>query len=152
MQLLLSNFASDEADWWNDTEYLRMQRVKPRNSSRPRMKKMMVNFFFTYDFDEILYHWSHNYKGINSYSMDINKNSDVQSSSEELSLELKNIKPTCEEKNIEDTERDEIPPQVKIEYKYNALQEFVETDKGENKELIEEKTKNRLEIYKKRKF
>lgn len=29
MQLLLGNFASDEADWWNDTEYFRMQRVKP---------------------------------------------------------------------------------------------------------------------------
>lgn len=55
-------------------------------------------------------------------------------------------------KIIEVTERDEIPPQLKIEYRDNALQEFVETDKGENKELIEEKTKNRLAIYKKRKF
>ena len=59
-----------------------MRRGKPRIFLWPRMKKMKVNTSFSFDFAEIMFCTSQNYKGINSYIMDRNKILDIQLSSE----------------------------------------------------------------------
>ena len=43
--LVLRKLMRDAADWWNNIEYFKMRKGKPRIFSWPRMKILMVNFF-----------------------------------------------------------------------------------------------------------
>ena len=59
--LVSRKLVRDAADWWNNIEYFRMRRGKSKIFSWPRMKRLMVNFFFPRDYDETFFYTSYSH-------------------------------------------------------------------------------------------
>jgi hypothetical protein len=76
--LVLRKLVRDVADWWNDIEYFRIRKGKFRIFSWARMKRLIVNFFLTCSYDEILFYISYShgktilFEGESSENLNIN--------------------------------------------------------------------------------
>lgn len=94
MQPVWRKLESDAEDWWNDIEYFIMLRGKTKIYSLPRMRKVMVNFFITCDFDEILLHTSQIIWELIHTVWIITR---IMAFSEEPGLEFNNVQPILKE-------------------------------------------------------
>ena len=59
--LVSRKLVRDAANWWNDIEYCRMRRGKVKIFSWQRMKRLMANFFFPRNYNEILFYTSYSH-------------------------------------------------------------------------------------------
>jgi hypothetical protein len=153
--LVSRKLVRDAADWWNDIEYCRLRRGKFKIFSWPRMKRLMANFFFPRNYNEILFYTSYSHGQSKLFEGKCSENLNISSWRKDQNLDVIDVeKILIYEHNfiIKEVEQDQVLTKVeelegkefeeRSSIKDGILEEVFEEAKEGNLELIEENGEN----------